>query len=87
MFYVLQSPRNNQDQAIALRSGVRSLNQDAISLNESAEPDADDIDFVDDAILNIAPHNPIERQLLTGDVIGLALMSGAIIWTAMGAIA
>jgi hypothetical protein len=47
--------------------------------------DDQDIDFVDDALLNTAPHNSIERQLLTGDVVGLALMSSAIIWSAMGA--
>jgi hypothetical protein len=48
---------------------------------------SDDVEFVDDAILNTAPRNPIERQLLTGDMIGLALVSGAIIWSAMGAVA
>ena len=47
--------------------------------------DDQDIDIVDDALLNTAPHNSIERQLLTGDVVGLALMSSAIIWSAMGA--
>lgn len=44
-----------------------------------------DIDIVDDSLLNTAPHNAIERQLLTGDMVGLALMSGAILWSAMGA--
>jgi len=51
----------------------------------SAELGLDDIDIVDDTLLNTSPHNAIERQLLRGDVVGLALMSGAIIWSAMGA--
>lgn len=83
MFYVLQSSKKDLDQSISLRSEVTDMRLDMY-----AGPDGDDdIDFVDDAILNIAPQNPIERQLLTGDMIGLALMSGAIIWSAMGAIA
>ncbi|GLK81059.1 hypothetical protein [Methylopila turkensis] len=85
MFYVLRSSDTNRDQNIALDPALAAkvAGEEAIGF----EAGADDIDFVDDALLNTAPHNAIERQLLTGDVVGLALMSGAIIWSAMGAIA
>lgn len=85
MFYVLQSSQKDQDQAIALRADVLGGMEEFAT--EPAGVADRDIDFVDDTLLNVAPHNPIERQLLTGDVVGLALMSGAIIWSAMGAIA
>ncbi|GLK55378.1 hypothetical protein JOD31_000299 [Methylopila capsulata] len=88
MFYVLETAKTSNARSIDV--GVRSV--DTFSMTP-ARPDEivdyaeADIDFVDDSMLNTAPHNPIERQLLTGDMIGLALMSGAIIWSAMGAIA
>ncbi|WP_020185146.1 hypothetical protein [Methylopila sp. 73B] len=88
MFYVLETRKTTNARPIDV--GVRSVNTFSMT---PARPDEvidyaeADIDFVDDSMLNTAPHNPIERQLLTGDMIGLALMSGAIIWSAMGAIA
>lgn len=85
MFYVLQSSTRDNVGAIALRS-VNAVD-DVDAPRRSSVDAAADIDFVDDAILNVSPHNPIERQLLTGDMVGLALMSSAILWTAMGAIA
>jgi hypothetical protein len=88
MFYVFERSNRFDENAITL-----SADADADFLRTSAQNDADvdladeDIDFVDDSLLNTAPHNKIERQLLTGDMVGLAIMSGAIIWSAMGAIA
>lgn len=85
MFYVYELPRTNNGQAINVADFD---NIESLSLGEDmAKTDADerDIDFVDDALLNTAPHNVIEKQLLRGDVVGLALMSGAILWSAMGA--
>lgn len=85
MFYVYDLPRTNNDQAITIANQVSnsSFNVDEIVTN--ARTDDGDIDFVDDALLNTAPHNVIEHQLLRGDMVGLALMSGAILWSAMGA--
>ncbi|MFD1701808.1 hypothetical protein ACFSCV_02215 [Methylopila henanensis] len=85
MFYVLRLSDTNRDQSIALdlATAAKVAGDEGVGF----EGGADDIDFVDDTLLNTAPHNAIERQLLTGDVVGLALMSGAIIWSAMGAIA
>lgn len=81
--YDMQRPGSNQPIAITPVS-----DQDIDDLLEElrfAEYSEDDIDTVDDALLNTSPHNVIEQQLLRGDVIGLALMSGAILWSAMGA--
>lgn len=85
MFHVYDLSRQTSDQPIAIPGALgdvfetKSNDIDAVSFGES------DIDFVDDALLNTAPHNAIEKQLLRGDVVGLALMSSAIIWSAMGA--
>lgn len=85
MFYVYELPRVNVDQAITV-AGLQAENalasREVIAVNHG---DDADIDFVDDALLNTSPHNVIEKQLLRGDVVGLALMSSAIIWSAMGA--
>lgn len=79
----------NQTQTAAFPFGnaARSIDDFAAPASTVAVEDyaADDIDLVDDALLNTSPHNFIERQLLTGDMVGLALMSGAILWSAMGA--
>lgn len=85
MFYVYDLPRTRNDQAINIAPAVSNapINPDEFMTNSRAEEG--DIDFVDDALLNTAPHNAIEQQLLRGDMIGLALMSGAILWSAMGA--
>lgn len=86
MFYVLEnrpSPADNAAVAAANLPVDFRAQQDFIE--GQADLGSDDIDVVDDALLNTSPHNAIERQLLRGDVVGLALMSGAIIWSAMGA--
>ncbi|HEY0292582.1 MAG TPA: hypothetical protein VGC51_09630 [Hansschlegelia sp.] len=86
MFHVIENA-----QAAASRSFVPGenfagyLNDDFDSATPQEDYSATDIDLVDDSLLNTAPHNAIERQLLNGDMIGLALMSGAILWSAMGA--
>jgi hypothetical protein len=85
MFYVYELPRANVDQAITVagrQAGEALSSGEFVDVSDRAEGD---IDFVDDALLNTSPHNVIEKQLLRGDVVGLALMSGAIIWSAMGA--
>ena len=88
MFYVFETSKNLNDRSILVRGQSTEFSGASLAAHDEIETQAsDDIDFVDDSLLNTAPHNPIERQLLTGDMIGLALMSGAIIWSAMGAIA
>lgn len=88
MFYVLETAKTSSARPIDVGSrSVDTLSMTPARPDEIIDYAESDIDFVDDSMLNTAPHNPIERQLLTGDVIGLALMSGAIIWSAMGAIA
>jgi hypothetical protein len=85
MFHTYDMQRPASDQPIAI---TPVSDQDIADLLEElrfAEYSEDDIDTVDDALLNTSPHNVIEKQLLRGDVIGLALMSGAILWSAMGA--
>lgn len=83
MFYVL---RNASFPADRINVSATLADFETRSEVEAAvEDDYGDIDIVDDALLNTAPHNAVERQLLNGDMIGLALMSGAIIWSAMGA--
>lgn len=85
MFYVYDLPRSNSGQPI----NVADYSAETFDINSKFESNGaapeDDIDFVDDALLNTAPHNAIEQQLLRGDMVGLALMSGAILWSAMGA--
>lgn len=85
MFYVYDLPRGENDQAIALRAAPGQNYDHALNVQDEALAVDGDIDFVDDALLNTAPHNVIEKQLLRGDVVGLALMSSAILWSAMGA--
>lgn len=88
MFYVLPSSPHDVGRRIEMSAQDDTFaGADRTGDDFLRDGDAEDIDFVDDALLNTAPHNPIERQLLTGDVVGLALMSGALIWSAMGAIA
>jgi hypothetical protein len=88
MFYVLAAAKTKDVAAIEFgRRPVDSYSMTPARNGEIVDYAEADIDFVDDSMLNPAPHNPIERQLLTGDMVGLALMSGAIIWSAMGAIA
>lgn len=85
MFYVYDLPRRDTDQAINLTDySAHDFNNNSKFESNDAAAEAD-IDFVDDALLNTAPHNAIEQQLLRGDMVGLALMSGAILWSAMGA--
>ncbi|MBB3972138.1 hypothetical protein [Hansschlegelia beijingensis] len=86
MFYVLENRASPADTAAVAAANLPvdfGAQQDFIE--GQADLGSDDIDIVDDALLNTSPHNAIERQLLRGDVVGLALMSGAIIWSAMGA--
>jgi hypothetical protein len=85
MFYVYELPKDSGDQAIRVTDIVADEPVLSSPVSSQKHYDGDDIDFVDDALLNTAPHNVIEQQLLRGDVVGLALMSGAIIWSAMGA--
>ncbi|MGA0530918.1 hypothetical protein [Hansschlegelia sp. KR7-227] len=86
MFYVLDISKTTSSRDIVVDP---KLVDDFDAVGESkvlGDNYADeDIDLVDDSLLNTTPHNAIERQLLNGDMIGLALMSGAIIWSAMGA--
>ncbi|MFC3693491.1 hypothetical protein [Chenggangzhangella methanolivorans] len=85
MFYLYELPRKSNDQPITIADHV---NIDMYSSNETgvnAQAVDEDVDFVDDTLLNPAPHNAIEHQLLRGDMVGLALMSSAILWSAMGA--
>jgi hypothetical protein len=86
MFYVLDISKTTSSRDIVVDP---KLVDDFDAAGESKALGDDyadeDIDLVDDSLLNTAPHNAIERQLLNGDMIGLALMSGAIIWSAMGA--
>ncbi len=84
MFYVYDVSRDTEQPAITLGSLGDSA-MPAPDTKRAEEFGDEDIDFVDDALLNTAPHNKIEQQLLRGDVVGLALMSGAILWSAMGA--
>lgn len=85
MLYVYDAPREQTERTIAFtvgavdseRAGVRSFDDDDFG--------DEDVDTVDDSLLNTSPHNAIEQQLFRGDVVGLALMSGAILWSAMGA--
>lgn len=85
MFYVYELPRDNAHQAITLAGPKADSALAASDMTIENDRNDADIDFVDDALLNTSPHNVIEKQLLRGDVVGLALMSGAIIWSAMGA--
>lgn len=85
MFYVYDSPRTNVDRPISIAPVSPEISGASGEFITGEKYGDEDIDFVDDALLNTAPHNAIEQQLLRGDVIGLALMSGAIIWSAMGA--
>lgn len=90
MFYVFPVQSADLENAITVSVGsrVEATGEAGDVVGAEIGVDAsEDVDFVDDALLNTAPHNAIERQLLTGDMVGLALMSGAILWTAMGAIA
>ena len=85
MFYVYELPRASADQAITVMGPQVDSTFMSKSVGVVDEQDDVDIDFVDDALLNTSAHNVIEQQLFRGDVVGLALMSGAIIWSAMGA--
>ncbi len=86
MFYLLDASNYAQRRAIPFASvRVEDLDGEDDGASFPADYSARDVDVVDDALLNTAPHNVIERQLLTGDMVGLALMSGAILWSAMGA--
>ena len=85
MFYVYELPRASADQAITVMGSQVDSTFVSKSVGVVDEQDDVDIDFVDDALLNTSAHNVIEQQLFRGDVVGLALMSGAIIWSAMGA--
>ena len=89
MFYVYDLPKIQQRSTITIDPAALKLDTSRTTSADigdaSADYAEDDIDFVDDAFLNTAPHNKIEQQLLRGDVVGLALMSGAILWSAMGA--
>jgi hypothetical protein len=85
MLHVIDNPsalRPNYSEGVMSSLPGADIETNAISFEDFG---ASDIDIVDDSLLNTAPHNVIERQLLNGDVIGLALMSGAILWSAMGA--
>lgn len=85
MFYVLRNVIA-PDQAINVAPSLVEFGSRAeVEAAVSQDYASTDIDIVDDSLLNTAPHNAVERQLLNGDMIGLALMSGAIIWSAMGA--
>ncbi|MFD1330668.1 hypothetical protein ACFQ4O_01490 [Methylopila musalis] len=86
MFYVFPVRSTDLDNAITVAVDP-ALEPAQAAQADAALDGSEDVDFVDDTLLNTAPHNAIERQLFTGDMVGLALMSGAIIWTAMGAIA
>lgn len=85
MFYVYELPKETSDQAIMVADSSVDVAGSSGDFSQRAKYDEADVDFVDDSLLNTAPHNAIEHQLLRGDVVGLALMSGAIIWSAMGA--
>lgn len=85
MFYVYDLSRQSGDHSIAIAANAVENFGLASNGGSASDVGEGDIDFVDDALLNTAPHNAIEQQLLRGDVVGLALMSGAIIWSAMGA--
>lgn len=85
MFYVYQLPQNANAEPITLGNVDDQYFSSTDETASSEDNSGGDIDFVDDSLLNTAPHNAIEQQLLRGDVIGLALMSGAILWSAMGA--
>jgi hypothetical protein len=85
MFYVYRIAQDNHDQAIIVDDRREEVADSSETKPIDSEYGEADIDFVDDSLLNPAPHNAIEQQLLRGDVVGLALMSGAIIWSAMGA--
>ena len=85
MFYAYEMRRPTSDQPITITPATAQDIDDLLDDLRAAEYSDDDIDVVDDALLNTAPHNVIEKQLLRGDVVGLALMSGAILWSAMGA--
>ncbi|HVI29311.1 hypothetical protein [Hansschlegelia sp.] len=86
MFYVLENrPTASASHAVVAANLPVNAADAEDFIEAGVEFGSDDIDIVDDALLNTSPHNAIERQLLRGDVVGLALMSGAIIWSAMGA--
>jgi len=85
MFYVYELPQKSNDELIKLGNVDSEYFSSVEEITRSEDISGGDIDFVDDSLLNTAPHNAIEQQLLRGDVIGLALMSGAILWSAMGA--
>ncbi|RXF75118.1 hypothetical protein [Hansschlegelia zhihuaiae] len=85
MFYVYRIGQDSNDQAIIVDDRHEEVSGSPETKAIDSQYGEGDIDFVDDSLLNPAPHNAIEQQLLRGDVIGLALMSGAIIWSAMGA--
>ncbi|MFC7052720.1 hypothetical protein ACFQI3_08480 [Hansschlegelia quercus] len=85
MLHVIENAnafRPNYSDGVMSSLAASDIETNAISFENLG---ASDIDIVDDSLLNTAPHNAIERQLLNGDVIGLALMSSAILWSAMGA--
>jgi len=85
MFYVYDISRTQADQAINIVGAGSNVETFSDDIMTNAIVSEGDVDFVDDALLNTAPHNAIEQQLLRGDMVGLALMSGAILWSAMGA--
>ncbi|WP_020178433.1 hypothetical protein [Methylopila sp. M107] len=85
MFYVLDLSTDTQRSGITVDPRTVEVFRDLPETVGTETYGESDIDFVDDALLNTAPHNRIEQQLLRGDVVGLALMSGAILWSAMGA--
>lgn len=85
MFYVYELSRSDNGQAINIAEDANNAKFSTSDFMTNSNQIEDDIDFVDDTLLNTAPHNAIEHQLLRGDMVGLALMSGAILWSAMGA--
>lgn len=85
MFHTYDMRRPASDQPIVIAPVSEQDFDNLLEELRFAEYSGDDIDTVDDALLNTSPHNLIEKQLLRGDVVGLALMSGAILWSAMGA--
>lgn len=85
MLYVYDIARARTDQPIALPIGPADVSLSADRRIQGEDFGDDDVDTVDDALLNTSAHNAIEQQLFRGDVVGLALMSGAILWSAMGA--
>ena len=58
-----------------------------VASRDIADPASYDIDLLDRSLLNTRPRHAVERQLLAGDLMGVAIMCCAVLWSVAGVVA